>query len=97
MKIIATLDTADFSDCTHSGYRFCLYSDGHLSAEYMTRWQGSRTGTRYVTDPGHVDVSTITPDDPDNDALALLTNAVRDVQPSEDRDWRQTRRGILIR
>jgi len=28
---------------------------------------------------------------------ALLTMAVQHVQPSEDRDWRQTRRGWIVR
>lgn len=97
MKILATLDTADFSDCVNSGYTFTLYSDGHLSAEYRTRWQGSRSGARYITNPGHVDVSEIADGNPDTDALAKLTSAVQDVSPSEDSAWRQTRRGYFVR
>lgn len=97
MKILATLDTADFRDCVNSGYTFTLYSDGHLSAEYFTRWQGSRNGARYITRPGYVDISQIVEGDQDTDALALLTMAVQDVHPSEDADWKQTRRGHIIR
>ena len=97
MKILATLDTADFNDCVTTGYRFALYSDGHLSATYHTRWQGSRDGARYITDPVYVDVSTIDADDPDRDALAILTSAVQDVQPSDARGWRQVRRGWIVR
>lgn len=97
MKILATLDTADFSDCVNTGYSFTLYSDGHLSAEYNTRWQGSRNGARYITAPGHVDVAQIVENDQDADALALLTMAVQDVRPSEDRDWKQTRLGYIVR
>lgn len=97
MKALATIDTADFRDCVNTGYTFTLYSDGHLSAEYHSRWQGSRDGARYVTNPGHVDVSEIEDGNPDKDAEALLTMAVQHVQPSEDRDWRQTRRGTVVR
>lgn len=96
MKILATLDTADFGDCVNTGYTFTLYSDGHLSAEYRTRWQGSRDGARYITAPGHVDASGIVEGNPDADALAKLTMAVQDCSPSEDRDWKQTRRGWIV-
>ena len=97
MKILATLDTADFSNCVNTGYTFILYSDGHLSAEYHSRWQGSRDSARYITKPGYVDVSAIAPGDQDADALAQLTMAVQDVSPSEDREWKQTRRGYIVR
>lgn len=98
MKILATLDTADFRDCIATGYTFNLYSDGHLSAEYHTRWQGSRNGARYITAPGHVEVAEIVEGNPDADALAQLTMAVADiVSPDEESDWRQTRRGYIIR
>ncbi len=97
MKILATLDTADFRDCINTGYTFNLYSDGHLSAEYNTRWQGSRNGARYITAPGHVDVSEIVEGNPDTDALAKLTMAVQEVSPSDDSAWKQTRRGHIVR
>lgn len=97
MNILATLDTANFADCTKTGYTFTLYSDGHLSAEYHSRWHGSRTGARYITDPGYVDVSAIVDGNPDTDALAKLTSAVQGVSPSEDSAWRQTRRGYIVR
>ena len=97
MKILATLDTADFNDCVNTGYRFNLYSDGHLAATYRTRWQGSCDCPRYITDPAYVDVSTIDASDDDHDALALLTSAVQGVQPSDDAGWRQVRRGWIVR
>lgn len=97
MKILATLDTADFRNCVNSGYTFTLYSDGHMSAEYFTRWQGSRNGARYITAPGHVNLSALDPKNPDADAEALLTMAAQDVYPSEDASWKQTRRGYIVR
>lgn len=97
MKILATFDTADFSDCVNTGYTFCLYDDGHLSAEYCTSYQGGRNGVRFVTGPGHVDVSKIVEDDIDRDAEAMLTSAVQGVDPSHEAGWRQTRRGHVIR
>ena len=97
MIILAALDTADFSDCVNEGYRFNLYSDGHLAATYCTRWQGSRDGARYITDPAYVDVSTIDADDPENDALAVLTSAVQAVHPSDDAGWRQVCSGWIVR
>lgn len=93
MKTLATLTTYDPADCTSTGWLYSLYSDGHLSAESHSRWTGTRTGARYVTAPGHVDVGNI---DDDTDALALLTAAVQHTYPPEDRDWKQVRRGILV-
>lgn len=97
MKILATLDKADFRNCVNTGYTFNLYADGHLSAEYNTRWQGSRNGARYITAPGHVDVSKIVEVNPDADAIAKLTIAVQYVSEIVDRDWKQTRRGYIVR
>lgn len=97
MKILATIDTSDFNDCVNTGYRVNLYSDGHLSATYRTCWQGSRDGVRYITDPNHVDVTSIDADEEDHDALALLTSAFRDVRPDEDPGWRKVRNGWIVR
>ena len=98
MKKLAHLDTTDFNDCINTGYRFTLYSDGHISATYRTRWQGSRDGIRYITKPAYVDVSTINANEPDNDALALLASAVRFANPlyEDESIWRQVRRGQLV-
>lgn len=96
MKTLATLTTYDPADCTSTGWQYSLYSDGHVSAESHSRWTGTRTGARYVTGPGHVDLGNIDAN-PDTDALARLTMAVQHVHPPEDRDWRQTRRGFLVR
>jgi len=97
MKTLATLTTYDPADCTSTGWRYSLYSDGHVSAESHSRWTGTRTGARYVTAPGHVDVSELEEGNPDKDAKALLAMAVQHVHPSEDRDWKQIRRGTLVR
>lgn len=101
--VLATVDTADFSDCAKIGYRFCLYADGHVSAEHHCRWQGSRNGERYVTKADVIDVSTLT-DDPDNDAEAALTAWIVGENPAADIEcegrwskWRQTRRGYVMR
>jgi hypothetical protein len=96
-KSIAKLDERDFADCVNAGYRYTLHADGHLSAEYISRWSGSYAGQRYVTDQGYVDLAKLAEGDPDADALALLTDAVREVAPHDSRDWRQTRRGYLVR
>ena len=96
-KIIATLDTANFNDCTARGYSWTLYADGRLAAEYHSRWQGTRDGARWTTDADAVDLSGLDPDDPDNDALARLTAAVEDLEPEYDSRFRQTRKGHLVR
>lgn len=95
-KVLAKLDTNDFRDATKTGYTFTLFGDGRVSAEYHSRWQGSRDGARYTTDVGYVDLSVMDPANPDSDAEALLTMAVQHAQPSEDREWRQTRRGHIV-
>lgn len=96
-KVLAKLDTNNFRDAVNTGYTFTLYADGRVSALYHSRWQGSRDGARYTTDPGYVDLSSLDESDPDSDAEALLTMAVQHVQPSEDREWRQTRRGHIVK
>ena len=96
-RAIASLDTADFSDCINTGYRWTLYSDGHLAAERVSRWQGSRSGTRYVTDAGYVDLSEIGPHNPESDADVHLSEAIRDLDPANDRDFRCTRNGYVVR
>ena len=96
-KILAQIDTADFRDCVATGYSFYLYADGHVAAEYRSRWQGSRDGARYVTDPGAVNLSAIDDGDPDKDAEAVLTEWVTDEDPATGCWWRQTRLGSIVR
>jgi len=96
MKKLATIDTADFTNCINTGYRYTLWADGHLAAEYHTCWQGSRDGARYVTSPGYVDVGSLG-EGPDADAEAALTTALEDVHPAISPEWRQTRRGHIVR
>lgn len=110
-KVLAIVDTADFRDCTSTGYRYTLYADGHVAAEYHSRWQGSRDGARYITDSGAVDLSDLDESNPDTDAEALLTSwiGIGDDGIVEDpvgelrgdrgnsRTWRQTRSGHVVR
>lgn len=95
-EVLATVDDGDFSDCVNTGYRWTLYGDGRVSAEYHSRWQGSTDGARYVTDEGYVDLDELDPSNPDSDAEALLTKAIADVDPGED-GWQQTRKGQVVK
>lgn len=94
---LATVRTFDPQNICSTGYTFTLYGDGHVSAEYRSRWQGSVSGTRYVTDAGYVDLSGMDSSDIDNDAEALLTSAVSNICVEYDSDWRQTRKGHIVR
>lgn len=94
MKALAEIKTHDPQDTCSAGYTFTLWDDGHISAEYYTRWQGSWTGSRYVTGAGFVDLSRLDSGNPDSDAEALLTMATRDVEPRYD--WVQTKQGYRV-
>jgi hypothetical protein len=101
-KILARISDFDANRIDLTGHTWTLYSDGHLSAEYHSRWQGSHTGARYVTDAGYLDVDAINPMDPDTDAEAALTAEVEQIVKdgidiSESGAWRQTRRGVVVR
>lgn len=101
-KILAQIRDYDPDDITSTGHTWTLYADGHLAAEVHSRWQGTRTGSRYVTAAGYVDLTAINPQDPDVDAEAVLTDHAgmfRDGQYDLDDldDWRETRPGQLIR
>lgn len=109
-KAIAELSTRNPQDCTSTGYDFTLYADGHVSAVYRSRWQGSRDGARYITDAGAVDLSDWDEADPDSDAEALLAGwlgigpdgIIEDPIEEErgergnQRTWRRTRAGVLV-
>ena len=99
-KIIAKLDTNDFSDCVNTGYTFTLYADGRITAEYHSRWQGSVDGRRYTTEPGAMFL------DEDSPAEEQLAEYVRnmDATPEEDvehggqsQTWRVTQSGYIVR
>lgn len=96
-KALVFVNMFDPRDMCSTGYTFTLYEDGHVSAEYRSRWQGSRNGARFVTGPGFVDLRDLDSDDIDNDAEARLTEAIRHARPDEDSEWRQTRRGHVVR
>lgn len=95
-KKLATIVEYEPNDITTTGYEYTLYADGHVAAQFRSRWQGSRSGTRYVTKPGFVDVNDIDHDDPDNDAEANLTMLAQSLDPTEDEEWHMTRRGYVI-
>jgi len=98
---IAQYEDFDRRNITQSGCIWTLYSDGHVAAEWYTRWQGHRTGTRYVSDPGLIQVAALRADVPDQDPEAALTHLARRMredlalQPGGElpRGWHQTRRG----
>ena len=103
-KIIATAQTYERNDLTATGYNVTLYADGSIALEYRSRWQGTRDGTRYRSNPGEVNVDGIT-GDVDNDAEARLTEWLTTFDPHTDLpcDWhngngsfRQTRRGCVV-
>ncbi len=96
--LLATIDDADFSDCTSRGYSWQLYGDGRVVATYNSRWQGSTDGARYTTNAGWVDLDDLDADDADSNAEALLTLAIADVCPADDDSgFRCTRRGRIVR
>lgn len=96
--ILATLADYDSRNIANTGWEYTLYADGRVAAEYCSRWQGSRTGQRYITEPGYIDVSKLSTNDPDNDAeAALAALADEGIDFAEDPAWRCTRRGIVIR
>ena len=101
---LTSICTYDPSDCTASGWEITLYSDGHLAAEFSTRWQGETSGERFVTAPGRM---TTNPSD-EQAHVAMLAEAERlDTalnRISWDTDnrrsiqgWRPTRRGYVVR
>lgn len=93
-KVIARRDDRDFTDCVNRGYSWTLYADGRVAAEYVTRWQGSRSGQRWTTDPGACDT-----DAPESDLAAFAEACVHYTmyhELDESRDWRQTATGYVI-
>ncbi len=97
---ITSICTYDPSDCTASGWEVTLYSDGHLAAEYATRWQGETSGERFVTAPGrmttgeqaHVEMLA------EAQTLAAAVNKISwDTDNHSIRGWRATRRGHVVR
>ena len=99
-KILLEIQTYDPHDCTTSGYDVTLYSDGSVAIETHSRWQGSRTGERWRSYDGYVDIAALADGDPDNDARAALVSAVdafRAAYSDLARNWRHTRRGEIVR
>lgn len=81
------------SDCASSGWAVTLYGDGSVAVEYRTRWRGSRTGQRYRSPPGLLDVDTATAED--LKAVAELFNDIdEDLMTREG--WHMTSNGYVI-
>ena len=104
-KKLATAQTYNPNDLASTGYDITLYADGSVAAESHSRWQGSRDGERFRSDPGTVDLERLDPDDEDNDAEALLAAFVSTFDPYEDLPdceragnygFRQTRLGYIV-
>lgn len=106
-RSIATHDTDNFGDCVNTGYRLALYTDGHVAADRVTRWQGSTSGARYITAPGYIDIAAeIGEGKTFADAAAALMWAGRQIEeaaseyygkPEESRAWRKVRSGYIVR
>jgi hypothetical protein len=91
-----SLRTYDPHSLSSRGGEWVLYDDGHVSVDYRTCWQGERTGERYVTPAGYVDVSPEHPDDDYESRLLELVNST--CQPwTAGSPYRQTRQGIPVR
>lgn len=96
---VAHYSDYDGNDCTDTGYDWTLYSDGRVAVESHSRWQGSRSDTRWTTEAGFIDVT-----DPiwEGDFPAkILRLKVEDIdtQDLEDgylSDFRQTKPGYIV-
>lgn len=86
MKPTATVWTYDIHDCTATGYRYDAYPNGRIAATSRSRWQGSRTGERYITETGRIDVTA--------NAETQLVELARESDPTQ---WRQVKRGWIVR
>ena len=91
-KVLASYETSNRRDAVNTGYTYTLYADGRVAATSFSRWQGTLTGTRYVTSPGYLDVTIPAGYVADHDTT--LRMAVRSVDPTV---WRQVRRGVVVR
>lgn len=92
-KVLAKHDDNDFNDCVNCGYMWTLYADGHISAEYVTRWQGTRNGVRYVSEPGYVDFEHWQGFTPEETLKAVREN-IDDL--TLDYDFRITDNGYVV-
>lgn len=98
-KKLAEYCDYDPIDCTSVGDKWTLYADGRVSAERRSCWARSRTGTRYVSQPGKIGLESIDPDDQDNDAesrLVALADSLRFADLGE-LGWRKVRGGWIVR
>ena len=97
-KALATTQTYDPNDLTSMGYDVTLYGDGSVGLLGRNRWQGTRDGDRYRSDPETVEIG----NDPDQDLAGFLAtfDPLYDL-PSDhgkgNHGFRQTRRGWIVR
>ena len=100
---LTSICTYDPSAGDVAGWEITLYADGHLAAEYTTRWQGETSGERFVTAPGRM---TTNPSDEqahvamlaEAQTLAAAVNKISwDTDNHSIRGWRATRRGCVVR
>lgn len=97
-KCLAEYNDADFSNCVNTGYRWKLWADGHISAESHSRWSGSRTGERFVTEPEyaciHIDMGY-------DEIIQEIANSDREkldrFDELYDNDYRKTCNGYVVR
>jgi len=102
---ITSVSTYDPSDGDVAGWEITLYADGHLAAEYATRWQGETSGERFVTAPGRMTTAHPSDEQAHVEMLAeaqTLAAALNSISWDTDnhrsiQGWRATRRGYVVR
>lgn len=102
MKAIATHRTYDPDDIKSTGWLFELYPNGRLAATYRTRWKGSRTNQRYITEPGYLTLADSLYTDHKKLLSAWVSEEVVDLTLDDSSDWhnddwRKVRNGYIVR
>lgn len=97
MKTIHTYRTYNQHDCTDTGYRLDLRSDGSIRILARSRWQGTRDGETWLTPPGTLAFPAKREGEPDLDAL--LAGWARDRMECDDMELagRRIRVGYVVR
>ena len=97
MKKISTLNNYNELDVTDSGYKFTLYSDGHIAATYYTNWKPARVKQRFVTKPNFFDMSFGS--NYAKERFQWYVNHIKgnNLEPHfQPLIWKQTRRGLIV-
>ena len=95
-KIVAENRDYDPADCANTGHRWTLYADGSVAAERYSRWQDSDCGGRWRTEPGYLDDEEMM-DPIDSLDREIKRMALNETAPCEDRAYRETRCGFVVK